>query len=102
MRVRRRRIQADVRSHGVGAEWPLKRDWMTSVAVVTSDGRVVAAAGDEGAESEGTQTQRLPLPDGGHLIVRAVPSESAWYRFARAFIHEARSPLNALAIYIEL
>lgn len=28
--------------------------------------------------------------------------EDPWERFARAFVHEARSPLNALGIYLEL
>lgn len=30
------------------------------------------------------------------------PRSDPWERFARAFVHEARSPLNALGIYLEL
>jgi signal transduction histidine kinase len=42
------------------------------------------------------------MPDGGVLAVSAAGPDPAWSRFARAFVHETRSPLNALAIYLEL
>lgn len=75
-----------------------------SVVVVDASGRVVGGLGENGAEGplEGPGIERTALPGGGFLIARrSVPSD-AWSRYARAFVHEARSPLNALAIYLEL
>jgi signal transduction histidine kinase len=75
-----------------------------SIAVVDSSGKVIGTMGDIGAEGplEGPGIERVALPGGGYLIARTQPASDAWPRYARAFIHEARSPLNALAIYLEL
>jgi signal transduction histidine kinase len=65
---------------------------------------VVATTGEPlgAAELDGADVVRTPLPDGGFLIARRADNDDAWVRFSRAFMHEARSPLNALAIYLEL
>lgn len=48
------------------------------------------------------QLVRRSLPGGGSLVcVPTSPTEPA-RRFARAFVHEVRSPLNALAINLDL
>lgn len=74
--------------------------------VVDAEGRV-AAAWPSGGElvrldaGEATSV-RLELPGGAALVLRRHDGAVGWYRFARAFVHEVRSPLNALAIYLEL
>lgn len=79
------------------------RNSFSSAIVVDAQGRVLAAAG-EGlpAPLEGPGVERHALPGGGFLITRTLPADDAWPKFSRAFVHEARSPLNALAIYLEL
>ena len=82
----------------------MARSSFASVVVIDRQGRVVAAAGEQPTTSptEGPGIERFALPDGGFLVTRVALPDSAWSRFSRAFIHEARSPLNALAIYLEL
>jgi signal transduction histidine kinase len=82
----------------------MARGSLASAVVVDAQGRPVATAGDPGAAAvlEGPGVERTPIPGGGFLVTRAAADDEAWSRFSRAFIHEARSPLNALAIYLEL
>lgn len=72
----------------------------TIAAVLDRTGQVVACT-VPGPFRELPGDVSVPLPDGGRLVTRT-PDGPAWYRLARAFVHEARSPLNALAIYLDL
>lgn len=82
----------------------MARSTFASAVVVDSQGRVIAGIGEksETGPLEGPGVERVQLPDGGFLVTRMSAPDTAWSRFSRAFIHEARSPLNALAIYLEL
>jgi hypothetical protein len=81
----------------------VKHTAIRSAAVVDRSGNVLASAGpDEASWTESPGIARVPLPDGNFLATRADGGEAAWSSFARAFVHEARSPLNALVIYLEL
>jgi hypothetical protein len=82
----------------------MARSSFASALVLDPEGRIVAGMGDHPEEGplEGPGVERVQLPDGGFLITRRAAPDAAWSRFSRAFIHEARSPLNALTIYLEL
>lgn len=75
--------------------------------VLASAGRTIEGAAGDGpsaaaADSAGRAEERVPLPDGGFLVAERLTAEEPWSRIVRAFLHEARSPLNALGIYLEL
>lgn len=74
---------------------------LAGAEVVDATGRVLATTAAEVAASP-DGALRWPLPDGAILVAHPAATGEAWARLARAFIHEARSPLNALAIYLEL
>lgn len=81
----------------------MNKQRLARAIVVDAAGRVVArTGGDDASILESPHAMRTALPQGGFLIALEVDIESAWHRLARAFVHEARSPLNALGIYLEI
>lgn len=81
----------------------MKHTSVGQAAVLDADGKVVASSGSQEIDwATAPQVQKVPLPEGGYLATVAPSPDPSWSRFARAFVHEARSPLNALAIYLEL
>jgi len=81
----------------------VKHTAISNAAVVDSAGRVIASVGPaEPTWVNSPDVARVPLPDGGFLAASPDGRDASWSNFARAFVHEARSPLNALVIYLEL
>lgn len=78
---------------------------LAGAVVLDAQGRIQARIGSEvpfDDLADGQTSERVPLPGGGWLVGVRPAIEQPWARFVRAFIHEARSPLNALAIYLEV
>lgn len=73
---------------------------LSSALVVDRNGNVLASS-DARPAATLADAERLPLPEGSALVVCRADDE-VWSRFAHAFIHEVRSPLNAMALYLEL
>jgi hypothetical protein len=77
-----------------------------AAAVLDAQGRVLAVVGScLATDPQWDTAPRTPLPGGGFLAslpAEPLGGEGDWPRFARAYVHEARSPLNALGIYLEL
>lgn len=79
---------------------------LSGAVVVDAEGRVAASwpRGTELAriDAGNDASIRLELPGGAAIVLRRHDGATGWFRFARAFVHEVRSPLNALAIYLDL
>lgn len=77
------------------------------VLVLDADNHVLGSAVDRSVEAERAalevpQLVRRSLPDGGSLVCVPNGATEPTRRFVRAFVHEVRSPLNALSINLDL
>jgi signal transduction histidine kinase len=71
------------------------------VEVRTADGLVAASTSDEEGQPQDDGTVRWSLPGGLSMVATPRP-ETARVALAKAFVHELRSPLNALGMYLDL
>ena len=71
------------------------------VEVRTADGHVIASTSEDAGMLFEDGTVRRDLPGGLTMVATPHPDE-ARNAFARALVHELRSPLNALGIYVDL